>query len=711
MTPRHYLVFEVHLHDRRYHGRPEWPPAPARLFQALVAGAARGPALGDELRQAFLRLERLDPPLVAAPRQREGRDLRTYVPNNDLDAKGGHPSRISEIRVAKSVRPRLLDDPPFFLYAWSLPSEFPGLDSLIGAAHRLHAFGRGVDMAWATARVASAVDLAACLNAYPGEVFRPGGVGRTDARRIECPQAGSLESLESRYQALGSRFEDLRVGNGLRVNFRQPPRARFRAVVYQAPPRRFFFELRNLEDEGRFAPWPHRRTGALCEWVRDAAAARLEQTYEADPSALVERALVGRKVEGLPSLGPASRVRILPLPSIGHPNANPAVRRVVIEVPSACPLRADDVSWAIEGLEDAERVLLRARADRMHEHYGFGRPCRTWRTVTPIALPLPASERRKSVRTGDERCRRGDEGVRALGRSLRHAGVDAALVEAEIRQEPFWDGGLAAREFATGTRFDPKSLWHAEFTLSRAVEGPLVLGNGRFLGLGLCAPLVRFRRAFSFRVVEGWSRGADPLRIARALRRAVMARAAQVLGRTHLPSWISGHRRDGNPAEGHRHLHFVCDPEHRRLHVILPGAPDDWRDGDLEVLERSLAGFWELLAGPDGRLRLEECPPDDALSARSAEWRTATPYAVRRHARLGDPRAALARDAVLAAVDRGFPAPEVRVLTVEARRPGRPLSGHLALSFPRPIPGPVLLGRTAHQGGGYFRAVGGRSEA
>ena len=35
----HGLVIHVHLHEGRYHGEGDWPPCPARLFQALVAAA------------------------------------------------------------------------------------------------------------------------------------------------------------------------------------------------------------------------------------------------------------------------------------------------------------------------------------------------------------------------------------------------------------------------------------------------------------------------------------------------------------------------------------------------------------------------------------------------------------------------------------------------------------------------------------------------
>ena len=40
--------------DPRDLDHPEWPPAPGRLFQALVAGVARGRTLPDEKRAALV---------------------------------------------------------------------------------------------------------------------------------------------------------------------------------------------------------------------------------------------------------------------------------------------------------------------------------------------------------------------------------------------------------------------------------------------------------------------------------------------------------------------------------------------------------------------------------------------------------------------------------------------------------------------------------
>lgn len=49
--------------------------------------------------------------------------------------------------------------------------------------------------------------------------------------------------------------------------------------------------------------------------------------------------------------------------------------------------------------------------------------------------------------------------------------------------------GTRAEVFSDGTRFEKEGLWHVEIRFDRALEGPLTIGDGRFLGLGLLAPV------------------------------------------------------------------------------------------------------------------------------------------------------------------------------------------------------------------------------
>src|SRR5262245_1992875 len=117
------LLISVRFHGGRYHGRGDWPPSPARLFQALVAGAAQGETLAVEDQRALAWLGTLAPPVIAAPAARAGQGFRNFVPNNDLDAVGGDPRRVGEIRAPKPVRPMLFDAGRPLLYAWTFEDD------------------------------------------------------------------------------------------------------------------------------------------------------------------------------------------------------------------------------------------------------------------------------------------------------------------------------------------------------------------------------------------------------------------------------------------------------------------------------------------------------------------------------------------------------------------------------------------------------------
>jgi len=123
------LVLHVTLHDR-FHGMafgaPEWPPSPARVFQALVAGVARGRRIAAADARALEWLEALAPPRIGAPRSRAGTPGALWVPNNDLDAKEGDPGHGSQpTRTAASTR-RSWSRPPSTCISWGAGSTWRG---------------------------------------------------------------------------------------------------------------------------------------------------------------------------------------------------------------------------------------------------------------------------------------------------------------------------------------------------------------------------------------------------------------------------------------------------------------------------------------------------------------------------------------------------------------------------------------------------------
>lgn len=719
------LLITVRFHDGRYHGAGDWPPSPARLFQALVAAAAL-PGLDADRRNALRWLESLSAPTIAAPAAHSGQNVNLFVPNNDLDAKGGDIRRIAEIRSAtKRIRPRLFDTALPLRYIWRFDGDESQAKCICDIAGGLYQLGRGVDMAWAIGEVLDEARAEEQLSDYPGVIYRPSLRGKGLA--LDCPDDGSLASLETRHKANAQRFTRV---NG-RIQFSNAPKPRFRAVAYNSPATRLLFELRRTTAPGApFAPWPLKNAATLVQTLRDGACARLEQHFNG--SGVVEKVLIGRNATDADKI---LRIRIIPLPSIGHVHSDPGIRRVLVEVPPDCPIRSDDVAWGFASLEVTASVLdeetgeilsspvdlVKADDDAMLAHYGVSEECgaRLWRSVTPLVLPEDAkrrridpTNRREQAKGGKERADEQSRACHAVIQALRHAGLREKVVGLRAQREPFHPKGERVETFAAGTRFSKHQLWHVEIEFAEVVSGPLLLGNGRYCGLGLMAPVQQVEGVLAFSIVDGLTADVELLQLARALRRAVMTRVQNEIGaRDKLPLFFTGHEADGPAARsgGHAHLAFVPDLERERLLVIAPHViehrdPYPEEGKHLVLLARALTGFDELRAGPSGRLRLSKVsidPDVDPLFSTSKRWMSSTPYVATRHPKR-DVEAFLRLDAMTELRRRGLPSSTV----IEPQTVG---SGHtnvanLSLTFEVAVPGPILLGRNLHFGGGLFSA-------
>lgn len=719
-----WLILRLYLLDDRYHGEGDWPPAPARLFQALVAGNAIGARLPEECVAALRWLESdLDPPLIRAQRVRLGRAYKTYVPNNDLDAVGGDPSRIDKIRVAKHIQPRHLDARQPLIYGWRFHGEESALAQarmVIAMAENLYQLGRGVDMAFAQAELLGDAEGAEVLANARGELFRP-GVGETGIA-MPCPDVGSLDSLQLRFAAQRRRFTAVKDGRKTALHFTNPPKASFQQVSYNAGFAWRLYELRADVANLPFRPWPQVRVAELVTRLHDRAAARLA-TALPEQADIVTRLIIGRDASASDK---ARRVRIIPIPSIGHEHTSRAVRRLMIRVPPDCPLPFGDIDWAFSGLdiEDSDgrhARLIKADDLRMLHHYGIetGEGQKVWQTMTPVALPLAAARRRidpkhraAEAKGGEERAEEEARATAAVLAALRHADAACRVESIRVQREPFSRNGVRAEAFADGTRFTKERLWHVELRLRNPKEGPLLLGDGRYLGLGLMAPKPeRASGVLAFRILDAPPAGTNPEQLARDLRRAVMARVQQQLGpRRSLPALVTGHTSKGAPLRDghHRHLAFVADLPRSRLLVIAPHQLSHKalfggeRDG-LKLVEAALTDFDRLAAGRAGMLHLEPATPnlaEDALCAESHVWQSVTHYRPTRHAK-GAVTEALVADVRTEVVRLGLPRPEVEILRVHQGLKGG-ISASLRLRFPASVRGPLILGRTRHLGGGVF---------
>lgn len=735
------LLVSVRFHDGRYHGWPEWPPSPARLLQALVAGAAQGETLVEEDWRAFAWLEALEPPVIAAPPMRAGQRFRNYVPNNDLDAVGGDPGRVGEIRTPKLFRPLLFNADTPLLYAWMFEETLESranVERICAIAERLYQLGRGVDMAWARGEVLGQTEVEARLAAPGGAVYRASDAA--DGTMLAVPLRGSIISLVERHRKMRTRIQTLhehkpskkeparKVSTG--QMFVQPPKPRFRQVAYASPAVRLVLDL-----AGEQVPWRFERIVELTECVRDAAARRLADKRP-DAAERIRRTIIGHR--DADAADKAGRIRIVPLPSIGHRHADRGIRRILVEIPPNCPVRLDDLEWVFSGLEVIEaaidpetgevldQLLLTPAPDRgMLKHYGIGDvpPARVWRTVTPAALPQQASRRRidparqrEDAKGSSERV--GEEGraVSAVPQALRHADVSQCSIAVRVQREPFDANGRRAEAFAPGTRFAKERLWHTEIEFASAIHGPLILGDGRYLGLGLMRPVWEARRDVIVFALQTDMRilTADRPDLLRAVRRALMALSRDVKG--NASALFSGHEPRGGPARSgrHRHVFLGCADLDRdgQIDQIMVAAP--WIcDRTVRPKREAVAEFEQVVsllatvrAGRLGVVGLRPVETARKLIGPAHIWESHTEYRPTRHAgRHKDPDGPLLQDIAAECERRGFPRPGIELLGVTPG-PNEGVSAMLRLRFSVAIAGPLLLGRDSHHGGGLFLANG-----
>src|SRR3954447_8120328 len=171
-----HLCLTVRFLDSYFHGRRdgdsvEWPPSPMRLFQGLVATAARlGRGAPDDRPEAALRwLEASDGlPVIVSPTARTGQPYSTSLPNNAMDIAGRAWVRDPDTsakeadprthRTMKEIRPVLLSGEAVH-YVWPLAAGGSAhVDTITRTARSLSALGWGIDVVVGDASLVSAAE-------------------------------------------------------------------------------------------------------------------------------------------------------------------------------------------------------------------------------------------------------------------------------------------------------------------------------------------------------------------------------------------------------------------------------------------------------------------------------------------------------------------------------------------------------------------------
>lgn len=435
-----YLTGVVIAQDRANRRRAEWPPHPDRLFSALTASWGRlGGAAG---REALEWLERQPAPVLTCAGRAGRRDAVThYVPRNDLAA-------IDKGRNAR-LFPAVVPEEPVVHIVW--PGAEPG-------PHRAALAALAEDVAWlGHSSTPVAVRL---VEDAPKPSLVPAAHGD---QHLRVPHSGRLVTLDTAHAA-GRLAEP-----GAWQAYAEPGR----------PPR---------PSPTLYGEWQvFRRIGGVGLELRHAALlthsahrALVQLADERNPGP-VRPVISGRDPDG--GVTRAPHLALVPLANLDHDHADGAIMGFATIYPSGLDEETRDyLDTAVAALDHVKmeagvmgvrRIIDSDRAGLDPARYT--RASRHWVTVTPLLF----DRHPKKTLTAEA--------------IVRRAVTDTGLPEPETVTLGAWPvvAGVPHPRLMLprpGHAFRQPPV-HALIAFTEPVRGPVLIGAGRFFGLGLCLPI------------------------------------------------------------------------------------------------------------------------------------------------------------------------------------------------------------------------------
>jgi len=523
--------------DRR---QPEWPPHPARLYSALVAAWADADEPSPSERVALEWLESLAPPGIAASGAVPRKVVSHFVPVNDAsvvsrswynrraeqisglatrlhaelaafdgevtrkavqvereltkarDAEAqvvspGKTKRIDAVAMLPEQRgkqarffPSVTPDDARVSFLWDVPAPYDVASVLDRLLRRV-------------TRLGHPSSLVSCrlITGFSEATFEVGKGGDS----VRVVRRGQFAELERQFERHG----------GTKPHSLPYEDARYRAVPEPAQ-----------QTAGRCVPttagqWvvfgfaPDSRSFPATATIELATAMRSAIFHHAEDPMPEE--LSGHLPDGRPTAIP--HIAFLPLPYVGFEHADGRLLGVAVSVPDAVgdgprqALYRAIGNWerttgdGLLNLTMGTRGVIRLRRQRGPATLASLRPnawnrvSSRWISATPVALPRHPGRLHGGTVAARARAWAAAESSVAL--ACKHVGLPEPI-SVEVSLSPFLTGVRPAGRFPAfhqnGRTDRPvrRQLLHAVVTFEHPAAGPLMLGAGRFLGLGLMRP-------------------------------------------------------------------------------------------------------------------------------------------------------------------------------------------------------------------------------
>ena len=516
--------------------RTEWPPHTARLFSALVNAWAEDGQDPAE-RAALEWLEVQDPPAIAASEATPRRAVSHFVPVPDTSIIGlsFHKKRAEAVwniqdqlarslaasggaytQAATRLRQKLLSaqdvqsqvsragktnadvavgmfpdrrgrqerffpsvtpDDPCVTYVWSTPPP-DGLYSVLD------------DLLLRVTRLGHSSSLVSCRTTRePAAANHLPGTGDASIHSVRKGQLAALERLFTQHGGI------------------KPRSLPYVDVRYSSP---------------RNAPGPAPAQSSMAgEWIvfefmhgsRMLPSTRAVEVARAMRSAIMSHA-VGAIPEGISGHGAGGEptrmphVAFTPIPNVGHRRSDGRLLGIAMFVPSTLDEMAHQAAFQAIGAWEAKEsgrhleIRMKRSTVKMSRQTGsaalqslrydtWSRQSRQWVTATPIALPRHPGGLSKG--TAESRAKAWEAAGSSVVDTCVHAGLPKPSV-VNVSLDPLIAGAHPTARFPPFTQNGSggeirRQIVHALVTFESPVAGPVILGAGRFMGLGLMRPV------------------------------------------------------------------------------------------------------------------------------------------------------------------------------------------------------------------------------
>ena len=526
--------------DRR---QPEWPPHPARLFSALVAAWADADEPDRAERAALEWLETQPPPGIAASEAIPRKVVSHFVPVNDTsivsrgwyERRANNVSRLTAQRHAEltasdgEITKKVAQIERKLKNAREVKSQTENA----GKTNPSSALAMLPEQRGKQGRFYPSVTPDSARVNFLWDVRAPDDVADALDRLLgRVTRLGHPSSLVSCRLIGNASRATFQVGDG-EINMRTVRRGQLAALERQFS-RHGGYKPRSLPFTNvryRFVPESVEPPGEECrptvagQWItfefksdsRSLPATRTVEMASAMRGAVfchaedpIPEELSGHLPDGTPTAMP--HVGFLPVPYVGFERADGRLLGIVVSIPDGISQDARRALYrAIGNWETAARTdheddlkltlgaqgIVRLRRQSGPATLVSLRPSvwngssRRWVSATPIALPRHPGPLNRGSAASRAKAWAAAESSVAL--ACQHVGLPQP-VSIDISPNPFLKGSCSAVRFPAfnqnGCNSRPvrRQLIHASVVFEHPVSGPLTLGSGRFLGLGLMRP-------------------------------------------------------------------------------------------------------------------------------------------------------------------------------------------------------------------------------